>query len=201
MTKTILIILFIFLSACGKPEPVFEKLSKDAVILAFGDSLTYGTGAGLNTSYPKILSSLSFREVINAGIPGEISSAGLKRLPALLDELQPELLILIHGGNDLLRKIPQQQTLNNLQQMLNEAKLRDIKVVMLGVPKPSLFLMSSAEIYQQIADEQKIPIDLETLPNILGSNHLKSDAIHPNSDGYKLMAENIFTLLVDTGAL
>ncbi len=201
MTKAFFITLFIFLSACGTPEPTFEKLSKDAVILAFGDSLTYGTGASAGMSYPEILSSLSFRKVINAGIPGEISSAGLKRLPALLDEHQPELLILIHGGNDMIRKIPQQQILNNLQQMLNEAKQRNIKVVMFGVPKPSLFLMSSAEIYQQIADQHLVPIDLETLPKILRSNNLKSDAIHPNSAGYKMMAENIFNLLVDTGAL
>ncbi len=75
------------------------------------------------------------------------------------------------------------------------------KAVMLGVPKPSLFLMDSAEIYQQVAEQQKIPIDLETLPKILSTNHLKSDAIHPNAEGYRLMAENIFNLVIESGAL
>ena len=128
---------------------------------------------------------LSQHKVINAGVPGEVSSTGLKRLPALLEQYQPELLILIHGGNDLLRRIPEQQLANNLRQMIGIAKQRNIKVVMLGIPKPRLFLLDSAEIYQQIAEEQEIPIDLEILPEILGDNALKSDSIHPNSDGRK----------------
>ena len=191
----------LFLTACDKPRPVFEKLSPDAVILAFGDSLTYGSGASQNADYPTILSTISSHEIINAGIPGEISQAGLNRLPDLLDEYQPELLILIHGGNDMIRRIPQQQISDNLKQMINEAKLRNIKVVMLGVPKFNLFLLNSAEFYQQLADEQKVPIDLETLPKILSTNTLKSDTIHPNNEGYRLMAENIYKLLVDSGAL
>ncbi len=201
MKKTFLVLFFLLLLACDKPAPIFEKISQDAVILAFGDSLTYGTGVSQNADYPSILSKLSSHEVINDGLPGEISGDGVKRLPDLLDEYQPELLILVHGGNDMLRKIPQQQTADNLNLMIDEAKRRDIKVVMLGVPKPSLFLMDSAEIYQQVAKQQKIPIDLDTLPKILSTNHLKSDAIHPNADGYRLMAENVFNLLIESGAL
>ncbi len=201
MNKFFIYLIILFLSACDKPSPVFEKLSPDAVILAFGDSLTYGSGASQNLDYPAILSALSSHEIINAGIPGEISQNGLTRLPDLLDEYQPELMILIHGGNDMLRHIPQQQTSDNLKQMINEARLRNIKVVLLGVPEFNLFLLSSAEFYQQVADEQKVPIDLETLPNILSTNSLKSDAIHPNNEGYRLMAENIYNLLVESGAL
>jgi len=201
MKRSSLIILFVFLSACNNTTAVFEKLSQDAVILAFGDSLTYGTGVSLGADYPSILSSLSSHQVINAGIPGEISRDGLKRLPGLLDEYQPELIILIHGGNDILRKIPRQQTNDNLKQMIQLAKQRNIKVVMLGVPEFGLFLLNSAEIYQQVAEAQNTPIDIETLPEILSDNQLKSDTIHPNEKGYKLMAENIFNLLVESGAL
>lgn len=201
MKKVFLAFVFLLLSACNKSDPVFEKLPEDAVILAFGDSLTYGTGASKTADYPAVLSDLSSREVINEGIPGELSRDGLIRLPSLLDQYQPELLILIHGGNDLLRKIPQQQTRDNLKQMINEAYQRNIKVVMLGVPKFNLFLLSSAEFYQQLAEELKAPIDLEILPQILSNNQLKSDTIHPNEKGYRLMAESIFNLLVNTGAL
>ncbi len=156
------------------------------MILAFGDSLTYGTGASKNANYPSILSNISRHQVVNAGIPGEITRDGANRLPGLLDKHQPELLVLIHGGNDMLRKIPQQQTVTHLTQMINEAKQRHIKVVMLGVPAPRLFLLSSAQIYQQIAAEHNIPIDLETLPKILGDNTLKSDTIHPNNEGFDI---------------
>ncbi len=201
MNKVLVFFTVLLLSACNNTQPVFTKLSTNATILAFGDSLTYGTGATKADSYPAILSELSSRQVINAGIPGEISQDGLARLPSLLDEIQPELLILIHGGNDILRKHPLEKTAENLKQMILAANHRNIRVIMLGVPKPGLFLMSSAEIYQQVADEHQTPIDIETLPNILGSNQLKSDAIHPNRDGYRVMAENIYSLLVNTGAL
>ena len=197
----ILIALF-FLSACeAAPIAVFEKLPQDAIILAFGDSLTYSSGAPRGSDYPSSLTALSQHKVINAGVPGEVSSNGLKRLPAVLDKYQPGLLILIHGGNDLLGRMPEQQLADNLRQMIDIARQRNIKVLMLGVPKPRLFLLDSAEIYQQIAEGQQVPIDLETLPNILGDNALKADAIHSNSEGYRLMAESIHRLLVDTGAL
>ena len=201
MNKFFVLLIVVLLSACDKSEPAFEKITPDAVILAFGDSLTYGSGASKNSDYPAILGTLSSHEIINAGIPGEISQQGLNRLPNLLDEYQPELLILIHGGNDMLRRIPQQQTRDNLKQMIEEAGLRNIKVVLLGVPKFNLFLLSSAEFYQKVADAQEVPIDLETLPKILSTNSLKSDAIHPNNEGYRLLAENIYKLLVDSGAL
>ena len=201
MIKTLFLLLTLLVSGCNDSSPTFNKLSQQAVILAFGDSLTYGTGASADSDYPTILSKLSGHEVINVGVPGEISSTGLKRLPALLEEYQPELLILIHGGNDFLRKIPKQQTKENLEQMIDEAKQRDIKVVLLGVPSSTLFLLSSAEIYQEIAEQQNTVIDLDTMPKILSSKELKSDTIHPNDQGYRLMAENIFNLLVDSGAL
>lgn len=201
MNKFFVFLIVALLSACDKSEPVFEKITPDAVILAFGDSLTHGSGASQNADYPAVLSTLSSHEIINAGLPGEISQDGLNRLPNLLDEHQPELLILIHGGNDMLRRIPQQQTRDNLKQMIDEARLRNIKVVLLGVPEFNLFLLSSAEFYQQVADVQEVPIDLETLPKILSTNSLKSDAIHPNNEGYRLLAENIYRLLVDSGAL
>ena len=119
----------------------------------------------------------------------------------MLDEYQPELLVLIHGGNDILRKIPVQQIQHNLTQMIDEARQRDINVVMLGVPTPSIFLMESAEFYQQVANDTGTPIDMDTLPEILSSNHLKSDTIHPNAEGYKVLAENIYKLLQASGAL
>lgn len=188
-------------SACSESSKTLTKLPDNAVILAFGDSLTYGTGASAGHDYPTILAELTAREVINKGIPGEISGDGLKRLPKLLDEYQPHLLILIHGGNDMLQHIPGQQTATNLERMITEAHQRQIQVVLLGVPSFNLFSLDSADFYQTVAEIKQIPADFDTLPNILGENRLKSDMIHPNDAGYQLMANNIFNLLKQTGAL
>jgi lysophospholipase L1-like esterase len=201
MRQIVSVILVLLLSACKERVNPLPKLRGDAVILAFGDSLTRGSGASANNDYPSILAGLSKHEVINEGVPGEISADGLKRLPALLDNYQPAMLIVIHGGNDILKKIPEDVTANNLKNMINEAKSRNIIVVMLGVPKPGLFFLESAEIYQKLAEENNITTDLDTLPDILGDKKLKSDPIHPNNEGYKLMATKIFELLKDTGAL
>lgn len=201
MKKPLLLAIFLLLIACSEPSKTLTKLSDDAVILAFGDSLTYGTGASPGHNYPGILAGLAAREVINEGVPGEISGDGLKRLPALLDQYQPELLILIHGGNDMLRNIPNEQTADNLDRMIAEANSRHIEVVMLGVPKFNLLALNSADFYQNVAETRQILMDLNTLPEILGDKSLKSDMIHPNDAGYQLMANNIFNLLKQAGAL
>nr|WP_305909554.1 GDSL-type esterase/lipase family protein [Methylomarinum sp. Ch1-1]MDP4522473.1 GDSL-type esterase/lipase family protein [Methylomarinum sp. Ch1-1] len=104
--KPILFACFLMLLFGCEQPPQLNKLPTEAVILAFGDSLTYGTGASPQRNYPSVLSQLTGLQVINAGIPGEISRNGRKRLPDILDKQQPDLLILIHGGNDILRKIP-----------------------------------------------------------------------------------------------
>lgn len=201
MNKWIMFLILLFCNACNKSSHSLTKLPGDAVLLAFGDSLTYGTGASANSDYPNLLAQLTGRKVINAGVPGEISAEGLRRLPTVLDQYRPQLLILIHGGNDILRQIPAEQTRDNLKAMIAEAKRRNIPVAMLGVPKFGLLMLGSAEIYHELSESEAIPTDLKTLPNILSDNALKSDAVHPNDEGYRRLAENIATLLREQGAL
>ncbi|MCU7836769.1 MAG: arylesterase [gamma proteobacterium symbiont of Taylorina sp.] len=203
MKKLLAGCFFVFLMACGdsETEKTFSSLSDDAVILAFGDSLTYGTGTSEASSYPSVLQQLTGYEVINEGIPGELSRDGLQRLPALLDNNQPQLMILIHGGNDILRNFPRQHTADNLKQMIAMAKQRDIKVVMLGVPTFGLLSLESAAIYEQVASADQVPVNLDILSEILSDKQLKSDRIHPNKEGYRLMAEAVYSLLQSSGAL
>lgn len=187
--------------ACNKSAPTINKLPDNAVILAFGDSLTYGTGASAQHDYPSILAQISGREVINEGVPGELSAQGRQRLPALLDEYRPNLLILIHGGNDILQQIAVDQTRDNLKAMIAEARQRNIPVVMLGVPAFGIVFLQSAKVYEELAASEGVPNDLDSVPSILANNALKSDAVHPNDAGYRLLAENIAALLQKHGAL
>jgi len=197
----IIAICLLGLAACSDKTPPLKKLSSGAVIVAFGDSLTYGTGAKDHEAYPAQLSGLIQREVINEGRPGELSGDGLKRLPAVLDEYQPELLILCHGGNDLLRKKNTQSIVKNLKAMITEAKQRGIQVVLIGVPEPALFLLESAPFYSKIAAGENIPFEENILPTIESDNALKSDTIHPNAAGYRKFAEAIARLLSLAGAV
>jgi len=196
-----LCLLFVLatITACSDPVSL-PPLADDAVILTFGDSLTRGYGAGEAESYPAILEQLSGRKVINAGVSGELSEQGLNRLPALLDQHKPDLLILCHGGNDILRKQDINQMGANIRAMIQLARDRNIPVVLLGVPQPGLFL-SSAKIYREIAEATGVIFIEDLIPDVLGDRALKSDTVHPNGNGYRKIAEEIFNLLMNTGAV
>lgn len=182
------------------PEPKLSRLSGDAVILAFGDSITYGTGAAPVQSYPAVLEMLTGRRVVNAGVPGEVTAEGMARLPEVLEEEKPNLLILCHGGNDLLRRYDQTQTKRNLETMIKEAKDRNVAVVLIAVPAPGLLLKPPA-LYEEIADDQKLPLEENILETILSDGTLKADYIHPNAAGYRMLADAIRDLLQQSGAL
>jgi lysophospholipase L1-like esterase len=188
------------LASCGKAVPKLAPLAPDAVVLALGDSLTFGTGAAAAQSYPAALERLIGRKVVSAGVPGEVSASGLARLPAVLDHVQPQLLILCHGGNDLLRQLDTGALARNLRAMVRLARDRGIPVVLIAVPKPGLF-PSAHPIYAEIAADLGVPIEQDALAQILTDNQLKSDPIHPNAQGYARLAERIADLLKKAKAL
>ena len=192
-------ILCLVLAGCT-PPPELEPLAADAVVLAFGDSLTFGTGAGPGESYPEVLSGLIGRTVVNAGVPGEVSTDGLLRLHALLDREQPALLLLCHGGNDQLQRLDPARLAANLRAMIGEARDRNIAVVLIAVPAPGLSLRP-LPLYAGIADEFGLAADLETVADILGDRALKSDYIHPNAAGYRRLALAVADLLRAAGAV
>jgi lysophospholipase L1-like esterase len=191
--------LALLLSACGE-QAKLPRLAADAVVLAFGDSLTIGTGAAEAESYPAQLQSLIGRRVVRAGVPGEVSAAGLARLPAVLDEHQPKLLVLCHGGNDFLRRQPEKDAADNVRAMVALAKSRGVEVVLVGTPEPG-FTVTPPEFYAKIASEFRIPYEGEVVGRILKDAGLKADPIHPNAQGYRLIAERVAALLKKAGAL
>ena len=172
----------------------------DAVVLAFGDSLTFGTGAQPEASYPAVLETLIARKVWKAGVPGEVSAAGLARLPSALDYYQPQLLILCHGGNDFLRKLGDAQAAENLRDMIRLARQRGVEVMLIAVPKPGLF-PSPPDFYAEIAKEFGLPYEDAALKTILRDNELKSDIAHPNARGYAKLAQAVAALLKKSGAI
>jgi lysophospholipase L1-like esterase len=187
------------LGGCGD-APKLARLAPDAVVLAFGDSLTYGTGAPEADSYPAQLERLIQRKVVRAGVPGEVSAQALARLPSALEEHQPKLLVLCVGGNDFLRNLAQAEVAANVRRMIAMAKQKGSDVLLLGTPEKGLFV-SPPKFYAQIAKELGIPYEGKVIGEILRNAELKSDPIHPNARGYRLMAERVAELLQQSGAL
>ena len=193
--------LFAFLVACSSSQPSLSPLAKDAVILAYGDSLTFGTGANSDTeSYPAVLAQLTQRRVVNAGIPGEVSSEGLERLTSMLEQHQPDLVVLCHGGNYLILRLDKRQLQNNLNQMIELIKQHNAQVVMIAVPTLGLGL-TVPDLYPQVELQHQLQIEMDVLVDVESQPALKSDPIHPNAEGYRIMANQIYHLLQQTGAV
>jgi lysophospholipase L1-like esterase len=194
------ILLILIISGCSGDDASIDRIPDNGVILAFGDSLTFGTGVKREESYPAVLQTLTGRKVVNAGVPGEVTADGMKRLPRLLEEHNPNLLILIHGGNDMLRKKNLNVATKNLRSMIEMARSRDIPVVMMAVPNPTIFL-SPAEFYEELANSMKVPIEVDAISDILQYPSNKSDSVHPNAKGYRMMAESLNELLQSLNAI
>lgn len=202
MNKTVFIAIFVFLLIAilviiknNKSVSHGVVLKETSVILAFGDSLTYGFGANYELSYPKQMEKKTGLKVINAGINGEHSDEGLIRLPSLLQQHKPDLVILCHGGNDILNKLPSSELKNNLLAMVKKIKQSGAEVLLVGVPDFSLFSFDTLTIYEEIADEMGVLLEDDVLRHIELDRSLKSDYVHPNGKGYGMMADVFIEVL------
>ena len=187
-------------AGCSRSQPELPVLETNATVLAFGDSITRGSGAGVRESYPVVLGELIGRRVVNAGKAGELSRDGLKRLPGLLASYSPRLVILTHGGNDLLRLMDQRETEENLRQMILIVQRHGVSLVLVGVPAPGIML-SPPGLYKNLAEQFNLPYEDDVLSYIYRRTSLKSDPIHPNARGYRKLAQSLAALLRESGAL
>lgn len=193
----------LLVAACGGDYdgPGLPPLDADARILAFGDSLTYGTGADASEAYPAQLERLSGREVINAGVPGETTAEGRERLPGVLEDTDPDLVLLCLGGNDLLQRRPRSAMVENLRAMIETVEERGIPLVLIAVPELSGLSVKPQPVYAELAAEHELPLAESSFADVLGKGRLRSDAVHPNARGYRLVAEDLHELLRAAGAL
>jgi acyl-CoA thioesterase-1 len=187
-------------AACSDSPRKLPALAGEAVVLAFGDSLTYGTGAQEQESYPVQLEQLIGRRVVRAGIPGEVTAQALQRLPAALDEHSPRLLLLCIGGNDFLRRLGNRQAEENVRSMVKLARSRGIDVVLIATPEPGLRIVPPA-FYAEIAGEFGLLYEADVIADVLKDGALKSDQVHPNARGYRVIAERLAERLKRSGAI
>ena len=195
----IAIVILLILFSLSHKEHNIKPLAPQDTILAFGDSLTYGYNAKENESYPAVLSTLSGIKIINEGILGETSADGLQRLPKLIKNNSFKLMILCFGGNDIMQGVSMDTLKSNLKAMIHMAKAKDIDILLISVPNLTLFGLSPLELYEEVADEENIPLLSGMLADILEQPSLKSDQVHPNALGYKMMAEKIYEKLQEEG--
>jgi acyl-CoA thioesterase-1 len=200
------LLLAILLVGCSSPAPEFAPLPRGSAVLALGDSVTVGVGAGSGEDYPTRLAEISGWVIHNHGVSGDTSSGARARLEEALAEAQPKLVIVEIGGNDFLRRQPTNSVKENIRAILRRVKTAGIPVVLVAVPAFSplgaaVGRLSDAELYAELADEEKVPLVPAVFARVLSDPKLKADTIHPNAAGYRQLAEGIATELIKTGLL
>ena len=152
------LMLALSLVACGEKERL-PALPAGSVVLALGDSLTFGAGVTPDQAWPTLLAGKTGWQVINGGVSGNTSGDALERLPELLEEHRPVLVIVTLGGNDMLRHLPVREVESNLAKMIVKSRAAGAQVVMLATPQPSLAgavlrNLSAPEFYARVAGSQ-----------------------------------------------
>jgi acyl-CoA thioesterase I len=193
----------------GCSDSRLSPLEPHRNILAFGDSLTFGTGVKREQSYPAILETLindvtidassSKYPVINSGVPGEVSEKGLQRFSKAIEQYDPALVILCHGGNDILKRLDLNQTKSNLAAMITIAQQNGSQVLLIGVPELALF-GGAHDIYNQLAETAHIGYLEDIMVSLQKTPKYKVDSIHLNAAGNRVLAEAIAQYLNDQGA-
>jgi acyl-CoA hydrolase len=190
---------------CGE-APRHAALSPGSVVLALGDSVTHGAGAGDGEDYPSQLAELTGWIVHNHGVSGDTSAGALARLDTALAETQPALAIVEIGGNDFLRRQPPAAVKENIRAILRRVKAAGIPAVLVATPAFSplgaaVGRLADAPLYAELAEEEAVTLVPRVFADVLADPDLKADPIHPNADGYSVLAEGIAATLVEAGFL
>ena len=205
LAASLLVVALAPLTACGRKAPRAQALPTGATVLALGDSLTSGVGASADTAYPAVLQQLTGWKVVNGGVSGDTSAQALARLPGLLQQHQPALVIVSIGGNDFLRRHDPNATRTRVREICEQARAGGAQVLLVAVPELSLLAaagrLSDHALYEDIADELKIPLHRKGWSAVLADARLRSDQIHANAAGYAQFAQGLVGTLQDTGLL
>jgi lysophospholipase L1-like esterase len=178
-------------AGCGQRDATVAALPPASTVLALGDSLTHGTGATPETSYPAALSDETGWRVVNAGVPGETAAEGCSRLPALLDEHRPRLVLVLLGGNDFLRRLPEAGIRDALARCATYARERATPLVVIPVPRLGLGGLANAAVYDEASRELGVPLVDSGLADLLAQSSQRADRVHLNASGYRTMARTL----------
>ena len=179
-----------FYSSPGKIDDIAGQ-----TIICFGDSLTYGTGAGKEMDYPSQLSTMIARPVINAGVSGDTTARALQRLERDVLSKSPDLVLITLGGNDLKNGVARDIAFENLQTIVDSIQKTGARVIIGGIRFP-IRDRGFGRAYQELADETGAVLIPNIFEGIMGNRKLMSDPIHPNDAGYKKIADRFYEVIL-----
>lgn len=181
-------------------------LAKTPTVLVLGDSLSAGYGLKRAEAYPALLSAKAAAlgrpvRIVNAGVSGDTSAGGLRRLPRLLDR-PIDVFIVELGINDIFRGVPVRQIESNLQKIIDRARSHSpqVRVIIAGMQLPQTSVEDSltgfGQMYAELARRNSAELVPFLLDGVAGNPILNlPDMIHPNASGQKILAANVWPVL------
>ena len=184
--------ILMFVLGCGgdRFDSIRNLSSEGETIICLGDSLTEGVGAESGEDYPTVLSRELGMRVVNAGQSGDTSAGALARISDSLLDKNPRMVIVLLGGNDFLRQLPTAETRKNLKEIVRRIQDHGAMVAIAGM-RLGLFTDEYSPIYAETAQELGALYIPEVMKGIFNDTKFKSDQIHPNAAGYRLIAKRI----------
>lgn len=187
-----LLFVLVWLVFAPKKE-IVNYPPKNERIAALGDSLVFGTGATSGHDFISILSRKLGRPITNFGVPGDTTADGLARLDTVT-ATDPGTVIVLLGGNDYLKKIPNEQTFANLRAIIGTLQERGAVVVLLGV-RGGVLRDNFLDQFDSLAEATGVIYVPDVLRGLVGDAQYMSDAVHPNDAGYAQIAERVFEVM------
>jgi acyl-CoA thioesterase-1 len=176
-----------------KPIHITNYPPGNDTILAFGDSLVQGVGASPGHDFVTNLSNQIGHPIINMGVSGNTTADGLARINDVLEQ-KPGVVILLLGGNDYLKRIPQKETFSNLDKIITILQSNGAVVVLIGV-RGGLLSDHFDGSFKDSAKRKGTLFVSNILDGLIGNQTLMFDQVHPNDAGYMKMAEKIYPVL------
>jgi acyl-CoA thioesterase I len=176
---------------CGC-APDVPRATHDGPIIAFGDSLVYGTGSS-GGGFVKLLEQKLGKPIENLGVPGDSTADGIARLDQVI-ERHPAVVILLLGGNDYLRQVPRDETFANVARIVERLQAEGIAVLLIGV-RGGLIRDLYAERFEELADRYHTAYVHDVLDDTLGVSGYMADQVHPNDAGYRVIADRVYPVL------
>jgi acyl-CoA thioesterase I len=189
----VMVYCIVALAACSKKE-ITNAGSLGTGIVCFGDSITFGYGVNPSESYPSHLARLVNVPVINTGIDGDTTSEALKRIKSDVLSHNPFLVIIEFGGNDFLRKIPLDLTVKNVSKMIDLVQAHGAMVAIADI-SAGLLMKEYQAPYRKLARDKNTIFIPSIMSGIITNPKMKSDFLHPNEEGYKIISERIFRVI------
>lgn len=179
-----IIILFVFLK---ENEPITNYPSDGSTIVAFGDSLVEGYGATEGNDFVKLLSNRIGRPIINLGRSGETTGEALERIDLVIEN-DPKVVMVLLGGNDFLKRVPEDEVFLNLEKIIDTIHQSGSTVILLGI-RGGFLSDNFKGRFEDLAKEKNVAYISDVLDELIGKKEFMFDSIHPNDNGYSIIAD------------